>query len=195
MTLEEYRRNFEASANKSVSMPIAGACVWFVIALLSIPLDERLGVLVLLFGSGVIFPVALLIARFRRENLLSSDNPLAKLMGLCVLMVNLLWAVHIPLFLYAPAFVPLSLGIGLGLHWVVWSWIIQHPLGIIHAILRTILVVVAWFVFPEHRLLAIGLVIVFVYGVSIWQMLTRPISTDIIDCSVSRSDTENTGNS
>ena len=110
MTLVAYRREFEASANRSVSMPIAGACVWFVVALLSTRFDERTGVLVLLFGTGAIFPLALLIAKFRRENLLKSDNPLAKLMGLCVLMVNLLWAVHIPLFLYAPAFVPLSLG-------------------------------------------------------------------------------------
>lgn len=179
MTLEELRRDFEASANRSVSMPIAGACVWLVIALLSIPLDERLSVLVLLFGSGMIFPVALLIAKSRGENIVSSDNPLAKLMGLCVLMVNLLWAVHIPLFLYAPTFVPLSLGIGLGMHWVVWSWIIQHPLGIIHAVLRTLLVTLAWFTFPDQRLLVIGLVIVFVYGISIWQMLTRPISTHI----------------
>lgn len=181
MTLVAYRREFEASANRSVSMPIAGACVWFVVALLSTRFDERTGVLVLLFGTGAIFPLALLIAKFRRENLLKSDNPLAKLMGLCVLMVNLLWAVHIPLFLYAPAFVPLSLGVGLGLHWVVWSWIIQHPLGITHAIGRTVLVTVAWFMFPEQRLLAIGLVITFVYCISIWQMLVRPIHTQILN--------------
>ncbi|SJN27417.1 hypothetical protein CZ797_04970 [Pseudoalteromonas sp. JB197] len=160
-------------------MPIAGACVWLAIAIISTQFDERTGVLILLFGSGAIFPLALAIARVRGEALISSDNPLAKLMGLCVLMVNLLWAVHIPLFLYAPTFVPLSLGVGLGLHWVVWSWIVQHPLGIVHAVLRTILVAVAWFTFPENRLLAIGLVIVFVYGISIWQMLTRSYTTHI----------------
>lgn len=180
MTLVEYRMEFESSANRSVSMPIAGACVWLVVALLSTRFDERTGVLVLLFGTGAIFPLALLIAKFREENLLNSANPLAKLMGLCVLMVNLLWAVHIPLFLYAPAFVPLSLGVGLGLHWVVWSWIIQHPLGIIHASVRTVLVTVVWFMFPEQRLLAIGLVIFFVYSISIWQMLTRPINTSVV---------------
>ena len=75
-------------------------------------------------------------------------------MGLSVLMVNLLWALHIPLFLYAPEFLPLSVGIGLGLHWIVYSWIIQHPVGLIHAILRTVLVLLAWFIFPESRLFA-----------------------------------------
>ena len=179
MTLEEYRSDFNAAAKGSVSMPIAGACVWLAVAIISTQFDERTGVLILLFGSGAIFPLALAIARLRGEALMSSDNPLAKLMGLCVLMVNLLWAVHIPLFLYAPAFVPLSLGVGLGLHWIVWSWIVQHPLGIVHAVLRTILVAVAWFAFPESRLFAIGLAIVFVYGISIWQMLTRSYNTHI----------------
>lgn len=177
MTLDEYRRDFEVSANRAVSMPIAGALVWLVIALLSTQLDERTGVLVLLFGSGTMLPIGLIIARFRGEVIMSSDNPLAKLMGLCVLMVNLLWAVHIPLFLYEPTLVPLSLGISLGLHWIIFSWIVQHPLGIVHAVLRSILVMVAWFVFPDQRLFAIGLVIVLIYFLSIWQMLNRPVVT------------------
>lgn len=185
MTLEEYRRDFDISANRSVSMPIAGAIVWLIVGLLSTQLSERAGVLVLMFGTGVIFPIALLIARIRGEGLMSSDNPLAKLMGLCVLMVNLLWAVHIPLFLYAPEFVPLSLGVGLGLHWVVYSWIVQHSVGLVHAILRTILVLAVWLAFPDNRLLAVALVIVFAYGVSIWQMLSRPLNLHITSGTVS----------
>lgn len=177
MTLDEYRRDFEVSANRAVSMPLAGALVWLVIAVISTKLDERTGVLVLLFGSGAMLPIGLIIARFRGEVIMSSENPLAKLMGLCVLMVNLLWAVHIPLFLYDPALVPLSLGISLGLHWIIFSWIVQHPLGIVHAVLRTILVLVAWFIFPDQRLFAIGLLIVFVYTISIWQLLTRDVAT------------------
>ncbi len=175
MDLDDYRRDFEHSANRSVSLPIAGAIVWLTVGLLSTQLSERLGVLVLIVGSGVIFPIGLFIAHLRDEALISSANPLAKLMGLCVLMVNLLWALHIPLFFYAPEFVPLSLGIGLGLHWIVYSWIVRHPVGIQHAILRTLLVVAAWAVFPENRLLAVSVVIALVYVVSIRQMLTRPI--------------------
>lgn len=98
MDLDFYRKDFEQSANRSVSLPIAGAIVWLAAGLLSTQLSDRMGVLVLIFGSGVIFPLGLLVARLRGESLVSSANPLAKLMGLCVLMVNLLWAVHIPLF-------------------------------------------------------------------------------------------------
>ena len=177
MTLEECRKDFEHSAKRSLAMPIAGALYWLALAIVSTQVSERLGLLILLLGSGTIFPIALLIAKITKENVFSPNNPLAKLMGLSVLMVNLLWALHIPLFLYAPEFLPLSVGIGLGLHWIVYSWIIQHPVGLIHAILRTVLVLLAWFTFPESRLFAIGISIVLVYCLSIWLMSTRKISS------------------
>jgi hypothetical protein len=52
---------------------------------------------------------------------------------------------------------------------------VQHPIGTIHAILRTLLVLGCWTFFPEQRLFTVGLAIVFVYCLSIWRMLIRPI--------------------
>jgi len=158
-------------------MPIAGTIIWGLVGLLSTQFDENISTYILLFATGGIFPIALMVAKIRKENLVSSSNPLAKLMGLCILMVNLLWAVHIPLLLNAPEFVPLSLGVGLGLHWVVYSWIVNHPLGLIHAILRSTLIVTAWYLFPNHSIFAISCVIVFTYLISIYQMLTREIKS------------------
>lgn len=175
MTLDELRKNFEAETNRSISMPVAGAIVWTIVGVLSIRFKFNVSIFILLFGTGLIFPIALLIAKFRNENLVSSANPLAKLMGLCVLMVNLLWAVHIPLVLNAPEFVPLSLGVALGLHWVVYSWIIKHPLGIIHAVSRTIMVLLAWYIFPNAQLLAVCIAVVISYLVSIYLMSTRKL--------------------
>ena len=175
MTLDDCRLDFEQSSNRAMSMPIAGAVVWALVAILSTQFEERISILLLLFCSGLIFPIALGIARIRSEALISNKNPMASLMGQCVLMVNLLWAVHIPLFLYAPSFVPLSLGISLGLHWVVYSWIIQHPLGRTHAILRTSLVLFAWYIFKEDRLLSISIVIVCTYLFTLYQMSARVV--------------------
>lgn len=96
-------------------------------------------------------------------------------MGLSVLMVNLLWAVHFPLAFHAPEFVPLSVGISFGLHWIIYSWIINHPLGIIHAILRTLLVLIAWYAFPQYSTFAVSIAVVLAYSFSLFQMLTRKI--------------------
>ena len=175
MTLENYRRDFEAATNRSVSMPLAGIIVWLCVGLVSLQFPFSTSIFILLFATGAIFPVALLIAKIRGEALTSSVNPLSKLMGFCVLMVNLLWAIHLPLVFRAPEFVPLSLGVGLGLHWIVYSWIINHPLGIVHALLRTLLVLLAWYVFPEHSIFAISIAVVVAYLLSHYQMFTRTL--------------------
>lgn len=177
MIIEDVRKEFERDSNRSLSMPIAGAIVWAIIGLVSTQFEFAVAVYILLFSTGLIFPIALAVAKLRGELLASSNNPFAKLMGMCVLMVNLLWGINIPLAMHAPEFIPLSLGVGMGLHWVVYSWIIQHPLGVIHGVLRTLLVVGAWYAFPESRIPAISLVIVLVYGVSIFQMSARPVVT------------------
>lgn len=173
-TLDELRADFDQRAKRSLSMPFAGLVVWAVVAVLGVILPPKSATLALVFATGAIFPLAMAVARVRGERLLENTNPLARLMGVCVVMVNLLWAVHIPLLVYAPQFVPLSLGIALGLHWMVYSWIIGHPLGYRHAIVRTIGLVAVWFAFPEHRVVAPALVVVAAYAMTIAEMLARP---------------------
>lgn len=177
-SLEQLRADFERTSNRAVSFPIAGAVVWALIGIVSVFLEPYYGTLFMLFASGAIFPLALGIAKWRKENVLASDNPLSKLLALGVLMVNLLWAVHVPLMMKAPQFVPLSVGIGLGLHWIIYSWIVLHPVGIIHSISRTVLCVLVWLLVPYSNLLsAICAVVVLCYGVSIYLMLTRKINS------------------
>ena len=174
-SLLDLRLAFERETNRSLAMPTAGALVWLVLAILGYTLPENQALVAMLFGTGLIFPIALLIAKFRREDMTDRSNPLPRLMGMSVLMVNLLWAVHLPLLMTAPRFFPLSLGIGLGIHWIVYSWIVQHPVGLVHAILRTGLVVTAWSVFPDRRMLAVPAVIVFAYLITLVIMVRRPI--------------------
>lgn len=49
----------------------------------------------------------------------------------------------------------------------------QHWIGLFHAITRTILVTAAWFLLPAHRFTVIPVVIVFIYLVSIVILLHR----------------------
>ena len=156
-------------------MPMAGALVWTVVGMLGLVLPERTAIYALLFATGGIFPVAIGIAALKGEQLLSNNNPLAKLMGACVFMVNLLWAIHIPLLLRAPTLVPLSVAIGLGLHWVVYSWITRHSIGYQHAVIRTVGALVAWWMFPGNVVTACATAVVLAYGYAIYVMATRRI--------------------
>jgi hypothetical protein len=175
LELDQTRADFERRSNRSLSMPIAGAIVWASVGVLGLLLPQRIAIYALLFGTGAIFPLAMAIAALRGEQLLSNSNPLAKLMGACVFMVNLLWALHIPLVLRAPIFVPLSVGIGLGLHWVVYSWITRHPVGYVHAAGRTVAVLIAWWMFQGNVVTACAAAVVLAYAYAIYAMATRPI--------------------
>jgi hypothetical protein len=174
-SLTALRADFEARSRRSLSLPIAGLIVWAAVGAFGWTLSERSGALLLVVATGAIFPISMMIARLRGEQLLSNANPLGRLMGLCVVMVNLLWALHVPLLVQAPEYVPLSLGLGLGLHWMVYSWIVGHPVGHLHAILRTVALSAAWWLLPEHRVSACAAAVVLAYVVSIAQMATRPI--------------------
>jgi uncharacterized membrane protein YgaE (UPF0421/DUF939 family) len=91
-------------------------------------------------------------------------------------MVNLLWAVHVTVVFLDPQYLPLTLGIGLGIHWIVFSWVIDHPIGTIHAIVRTVLVTAFWWLFPESRLavVSLGVVIPYVMSILVLSMRQRP---------------------
>lgn len=169
------RTDFLHEAGRSLSFPIAGAIVWTVAGVAALVLPQHTAIFVLLFGSGAIFPLALALARGLGENPLANSNPLSRLMGLCVLMVNLLWALHLTLFFTQASFFPLSLGIGLGLHWVVFSWIIGHPVGTIHAALRTILATGLWWLLPTNPISAVALAVVIAYGYSIFTLSRRSL--------------------
>ena len=75
--LSELRADFEARSKCAMSMPIAGAIVWCVIAVLGALLPFKIAILALAFGTGAIFPLAMAIARVRGEDLLTNANPLA----------------------------------------------------------------------------------------------------------------------
>lgn len=176
-TLTSLRADFDHQAGSSTALPVAGAAVWVGVGIAALFLGERTAALVLAFATGAIFPLALGLSQLLGEKILSNTNPLARLMGLCTLMVNLLWAVHITVLIRAPEFLPLSLGIGLGLHWVVFSWIIQHRLGVVHALLRTVLVTGLWWLFPTDRVSAVAAGVVIAYGYAIYALRTRVPNT------------------
>ena len=135
--------------------------------------------------TGSIFPLGLLVARLTGEDLLGtkSNNELDRLFGLTILMANLVWGIGIPFFMIEPSSLPLSVGIFLGLMWIPFSWMIQHWIGMFHAIARTVLVVAAWLLFPDLRFVLIPALIVIIYLISIYVLIKRapskPVSTSV----------------
>jgi hypothetical protein len=170
-TLEEMRADFVSRRKGCLSLPITGCFVWSLAALASFLVPPSQANLALIVCYFLLFPIAVVIARLRGEQIGGgAENPLLRLAALCRLMVFLLWAVLLPLFFLAPTLFPLAMAIGFGMHWIVFSWTVGHPVGLVHALLRTFLVVVTWFLFPENRVGAVAIAVAVTYIVSTWQL-------------------------
>ena len=174
-TLEDQRAEF--SRNRFLAMPIAGAIAWTFIGIAGAFFSVSHAALALFIGTGTIFYLGLVIARFTGEDLLGKkrkSNFFDRLFLLTVLMAVLVYAIAIPFFLMERTSLPLSVGILTGLMWIPFSGIIQHWVGIFHGVARTVLVVVAWYVFPERRFVVIPAVIVGIYLITIYILAKRP---------------------
>ncbi len=163
-TLEQQRREF--SKGPFLATPISGLIAWLLVAISGIFFSDRVTVWVLFIATGSIVYLALFISKFTGENFMDRNKPKNVFDGLfffSVAQAVLVYAIAIPFFLIDYTSLPLSVGILTGTMWLPFSWIIQHWIGIVHAIVRTVSIVILWYVFPDLRFVAIPLVIVVIY--------------------------------
>lgn len=175
-TLSQLRADFGRS--RMLSLPIAGTVAWSAAGVLGAILPDADSASIALFLClPTIFPLALLIGRFLGEDPFGAkgQNELDGLFLQGLLMANLVWCIAIPFWMIEPSSLPLSAGVLAGLMWIPLSWILQHWVGLFHAIARSILVTLAWFLFPGHRFILIPVVIVAVYVVSIIALAARKL--------------------
>ena len=171
MTFEELRADYLARRKRVPSLPITGIIVYAAAAAASLVFDAAYHNLILALCFWSIMPVAGLIQQIRGDRLNPNPaNPLFRLGEMARLMVLSTWAIHIPVWIHAPDLLPLTIGIAFALHWVILSWILAHPLGLVHLGLRIVLVTAAWHLVPENRMGAVALAVSLSYGYSCWQM-------------------------
>src|SRR5688572_12425030 len=174
LTLEQQRADF--SRSPFLAMPIAGTIAWTAIGIAGMILPNDRASWALFIGTGMIFSLGLVVAKFTGEDLLGKQrpgNPFDALFMRGVIMAWLVFAIAIPFFRMDPTSLPLTVGILAGLMWLPFGWIIRHWVGTFHAVSRTILCLVAWYAFPDHRFVVIPAVIVAIYLVSIAALVQR----------------------
>lgn len=179
-SLEVQREEF--SRRRLTATPIAGMIVWTIIGICSLLLGPWAISMVLFAATGSIAYLGMFISKFTGENFLDKNRPKNTFDALFFYtagMSVLVYAIAIPFFRQDYTSLPLSVGILTGLMWLPISWIIQHWIGLVHGIARTVAIVLVWYLFPEHRFLAVSVVIVALYIFSIavlenrWRRLTE----------------------
>ena len=148
-SLDVQREEFKRA--RLIAMPIAGLIVWLIIGILGMFLPTGKAALALFIGTGSIAYLGMFISRFTGEHFLDRSRPTNTFDALFfVVLATALqaYAIAIPFFLVMPSSLPLTVGVLSGMMWLPMSWILQHWIGIVHGGLRTVLVVVAWYMFP-----------------------------------------------
>ena len=163
-SLEAQRIAF--SNKKFIATPLSGLIVWTIIGFSGLFFSDFITVWTLFIGTGSIVYLGLFLSKFTGENFLDKSKPKNEFDTLFlygVAQAVLVYAIAIPFFLVDYTSLPMSVGILTGLMWLPFSWIIKHWVGIFHTLLRTVVVLLLWYIFPDQRFVAIPFAIVLIY--------------------------------
>ena len=173
-TLEQYREEYKQKP--LITMPIAGTIVWFCLGIMALFMPAEQMVLPVYIGTGCIFYLALFLSKFTGEKLLvkkEERNPFDSLFLYTLVMSWCAFAIAIPFGIQDYTAVPMAIGIVSGLMWIPISWTLEHNVGVVHTLTRTSLILAGWIIFPEHSFIVIPFTIVFVYSISLYQLIKR----------------------
>lgn len=165
--LDAERRHFYARSGGGAALPLAGLIYWAVLAWAGTALPVPTWTLLAFVGSGMIFPLGLLLAKP------TGSDPLAKSVfggatfaGLAGVMMC--W----PLIMLAsgaePTLAPIALAIAMSVHWPIIGWSYGR-LGLFtaHSLIRVIGGTAVWWLYPDQRFVYVPLVVVAAYAFSL----------------------------
>jgi hypothetical protein len=171
-------------ATSTASMPVAGLIFWAAAALVGSQVPPATFAMVVLIGTGMVFPLGYLIDRLRGRNFMAAGraNPLTIMFMRSITMVALMF----PLVIVAareagdPVLVVLGAAILSGIVWIPYGWAADDPVGLRHAIARSVLCYAAYLLAPAPiRGSAICAVVVLSYLYSL--IFMRKPGSDAVD--------------
>jgi hypothetical protein len=171
--LNELRGEFLATSTQS--MPIAGIIYWSVVAVAALYVTPLQLSYIVGFGSGMVFPFGVLIdlLRGRKMKQASPGNPVAQLFFQSMGMVVILWPLVIigAVLAHNPGLVVLGGAILMGIIWIPYGWAADDPVGLQHAVARSVLSYACFIFVPEpYKATAISVVVLLCYAYSLIRM-------------------------
>ena len=164
-------------ASSTTSMPLAGVVYWLLVAVASFRLPVQTVAFIVLLGSGMIIPAALLIDKLRGQNKMrrvdGGSNPLLIMFLKGTAVVLLTW----PLVILAakaakdPHIIILGGAVLMALVWIPYGSAADDPVGMQHAIGRSVASYAAFLFAPvAWKAAAISFVVVASYGFTFLRM-------------------------
>ena len=162
------RRASYARLSGGFPIPLAGAVYWGALGYAGSFLPLKSWIVVAFWGSGAIFPLALLFAAIFRNGFMKDRTAVDTLLAPAFIGMLLFWPMAAAALQVAPELTPLILAIGMSMHWPAIGWMYGRPqLYSAHSIVRAALATAIWFVYPEERLTWLPYSVAAVYLVTV----------------------------
>jgi hypothetical protein len=135
-----------------ISFPLAGALWWAAFAVLGAYLPIKQWALWAFIGSGLIFPIAIVVSRVMRIDFFNEKSSVDDVLPPAFIGMLLFWPMAFAAFWTAVELTPLILAIGMAMHWPTIGWSYgRTALYSAHAIVRAVAAFTLWLLFPEDR--------------------------------------------
>lgn len=149
-------------------VPLAGATYWLVLGVAGYYLSLSAWSQLAFFGSGAIFPLALLYAAIFKNNFMKDRTATGSVLIPAFISMLLFWAFIVVAVDAATSMISLILAIGMSIHWPVIGWSYgRTTIYSSHAIARAIIPTAIWFVYPDERLTLLPLSVSVIYLITV----------------------------
>lgn len=133
-------------------LPLAGAIYWAVLAWAGTAVSRQAWLGIALWGSGLIFPLGIGIAKLFRNDFLKDRTAVSDLLLPTFISMLLFFPMLFASLRIAPDLAPLILAIGMSLHWPVIGWTYgKTGLYATHSVARALICFAIWTWLPEGR--------------------------------------------
>lgn len=154
-------------------IPLAGAIWWAALGIAGyvVPTPGKW-----IFGafvtSGLIFPLALLLARVFRVDFMRDRTAHGDVILPAFISMLIFWPMAVAAWWNYAELVPLVLAIGMSIHWPVIGWSYNRTaLYSAHAIARAVVCFAMWNWMPQHRFTVLPLAVSAIYSATVIAIL------------------------
>lgn len=165
-----------------LAMPLAGTVAWALVGLAGALLAPRWHLLAVFVLTGCIAYLGMGLSKLTGEDFMAQrqKNRFDGLFMLTVGQALLAYAIAIPVAIVRPDTAVFTVGMLTGFMWLPCAWLMGHWIAAFHAVARTVLILLAWWLAPAQGMLWVPLIVLALYALTIatlerrWQARRSP---------------------
>lgn len=161
--LTALQRDLITKTQRGYPFIVAGATYLYILALAPAVMPMETVRLMWVVGIGSIFPLGLLLGNRLGIDLMAPGNPLARLGGMAAAIQAFFIPVYIMVYQQAPAWLPFTIGLLGGSHFLIYAWLYASRAYLGLTIATTLFAMIAggWFIEAAYTIVPFGLALIY----------------------------------